>query len=92
MTGNSDLFPTQALILLMATICVKIRQAPRLKRCPLLLQYQTLVGAAAMSALGHKQTHAVQQLVLLLDHLVGDSQQIWRDSKAKRFRRLEIEG
>ena len=28
----------------------------------------------------------------LVDDFTGDSQQVWRDSKAKRFRRLEIEG
>jgi hypothetical protein len=41
------------------------------EQCPLYPQKRTSFGTVAMSALGHKQTHAVQQFRPLLDHLVG---------------------
>ena len=44
-----------------------------------------------MSALGQKQTHAVQQFSALFDHLVGDGQHPWRHLDTKRSRGLQID-
>jgi hypothetical protein len=39
---------------------------------PLCSRKQTLLGAIGMSALCHKRTYAVQQIVRLFDYLVGE--------------------
>jgi hypothetical protein len=44
-----------------------------------------------MSALCQQRTHAPQQMVLLLDHLVGDSEQVKWDGKPERLRGREID-
>jgi len=58
---------------------------------PLLPNIQTSSGGLLMSALCQKQTHAVQQLGLLLDHLVGASEDCRRHCETNRPSRREID-
>ena len=44
-----------------------------------------------MSALGQKRTHAVQQLRLLFDHLVGTAEQRRRNGETEHSRGLQID-
>jgi hypothetical protein len=54
-------------------------------------QKRTSVGAISMSALGHKRTHAVQQVASLFDHFVGGSEQLRINFEAQRLGGLEID-
>ena len=46
--------------------------------CPLYPRKRTSERSREMSALGHKQTHALQQTAALFDHLVGTHEKIRR--------------
>ena len=70
---------------------VVIRVGQPLSACPLVLQLQTYRIIAAMSAMGHEQTHAPQQLCALFDHLVSAGEQSRRNIEAERLRSLEID-
>src|ERR1019366_85612 len=59
--------------------------------CPLCTQKRTNAGAAGLSAMCHKRTHAVQQTASLLDHLVGAGKQCSGDGEAKRLGGLKID-
>src|SRR5215467_14192494 len=70
---------------------VKSRHQRTFRQCPLYPQKRTLVERVVMSALCQKRTHAVQQLRLLLDHLIGASEQCGRHVEAERLGSLEID-
>jgi hypothetical protein len=45
------------------------------RTCPLLPQLRTFFEASGTSAKCHQETHALQQLAALFDHLVGAQQE-----------------
>src|SRR6516164_8352185 len=51
---------------------------------------QTSESRAAMSALGQEQTCSVQQ-IQLLNHLVGDGEDVWRNREAERLRGVKVD-
>jgi hypothetical protein len=57
--------------------------------CPLYPRKRTFSGVFELSALGQKQTHAVQQK--LFDHLIGAGEQTLRHRKAKCLGGLEVD-
>ena len=56
-------------------LCAKSRHSQDAHRCPLYPQKRTLGLSRAMSAMCQKLTHAVQQLVSLLDNVVRAAEQ-----------------
>jgi hypothetical protein len=69
---------------------VKSRHFAVQSPCPLYPRKRTCAVQLRMSALGHKRTHAVQQLGSLLDHLVSAGDERLRKGKAECFCGLEI--
>jgi hypothetical protein len=63
----------------------------RRERRSLYLQKRTFGCGAISVAKGQKQTHAVQQIGALFDHLVGAGEQCGRHGDAEQFRGLEID-
>src|SRR6516225_1763034 len=70
---------------------VKSRYQRTFRQCPLYPQKRTSELSRGMSALCHKRTHAVQQLGLLLDHLVSERQKIHRELNACGLCGLEVD-
>src|SRR5262249_16303812 len=63
----------------------------RRRSCLLYPQKRTCAAQQLMSALGQKRTHAVQQLRLLFDPLVGAGKHRRRHRKAERLGGFEID-
>ena len=75
---------------------VKSGRDARKFRCPLYPRKRTWLSTVMMSALGHKQTHALQHTTCtycryLLDHLVGAAEQCEWHSQAESLGGLEID-
>ena len=64
---------------------VTSRQSVLLGLCPLYPRKRTESGHLGMSALCQLRLNAPQQKALLLDHLVGEREQIVGDIEAKRL-------
>jgi hypothetical protein len=75
----------------MSALLLKAEIAERALGCPLSARNRHRAVSLLLLKTYIVRRQGLRQLSLV-DDFIGDSQQVWRDSKAKRFRRLEIEG
>ena len=69
---------------------ISVASAEEPFRMVALPQSRTFRCTAAIEALGHKQTHAPQQIASLFDYLVSAEEHQFRHGEVERLRRPQI--